>query len=276
MVVSAGDPKLLEDVESFLLEIPLTATTVQDSKTTPAPANHGTFPESGLSDSDITRHAKRLLRYTMTSETDSPARRAAARVIASQQTAERRIPVSTQPRSSSIPKIASKISSPPPPVYSPVPQSVLTEIMDSRPEPAPTPPPRTSVTISPPASAESSPPSVPSQFPLWIQRISITEVSTVRAGISSYSVYTCVATTPGFSPIVAKRRFRDFVALRQSLLSQQRHSLAVIPDLPEKRILGNFNHDFLERRKMALQGFMETVRSSDPFNAALIKFLVAG
>ena len=247
-----------------------------EASTTKSAPSQGTFPESGMSDSDIVRHAKRLLRHTVSSEPDSPARRAAARVLASHQPAERRAPVSAQQRSSSLPKTASKISSPPPPIYSPVPQSVLTEIMDARPEPTPTPPPRTSATISPSASTESSPASVPSQFPLWIQRISVTEVSTVRAGISSYSVYTCVATTPGFSPIVAKRRFRDFVALRQSLVSQQRHSLAVIPDLPEKRIIGNFNHDFLERRKMALQGFLETVRSSDPFNAALIKFLVAG
>lgn len=59
------------------------------------------------------------------------------------------------------------------------------------------------------------------------------------------------------------RRFSDFEHLLKSLQEVEEYAAYQFPILPEKRILGNLDDKFIEKRRVELEGFLRVLVSMD-------------
>ena len=59
------------------------------------------------------------------------------------------------------------------------------------------------------------------------------------------------------------RRFSDFEYLLTSLQEKEETKNYCLPTLPEKRIIGNLDADFIEKRRVELEGFLRVLVSLD-------------
>lgn len=59
------------------------------------------------------------------------------------------------------------------------------------------------------------------------------------------------------------RRFSDFEYLLSKLKEQPEYANYVFPQLPEKRIIGNMDEKFIERRRVELEGFLRVLIQTD-------------
>ena len=85
-----------------------------------------------------------------------------------------------------------------------------------------------------------------------------------------------------------QKRFSDFEALRNAVVAQRKagSTALAVPALPEKKVVGasaaharrssraagNFQSAFLERRRLALQAFLQELLSQDPNDKLLAQF----
>ena len=87
----------------------------------------------------------------------------------------------------------------------------------------------------------------------------------IADGLGSYVTYTVNTSTTNekysYSQCVVIRRYSDFLWLHDVLASD--YPYCIIPPMPEKSVVNNFDIDFVEIRRAALQSFIREV-SQDP------------
>lgn len=94
--------------------------------------------------------------------------------------------------------------------------------------------------------------------------IAITETQTVSSGyfgMSSYTLYKLETrcSLPGYDPNVmysALRRFSDFTWLHDKLSATEAYKGFIIPSLPQKKYIFNFDPNFIEQRKNELEEYL--------------------
>jgi sorting nexin-1/2 len=75
-------------------------------------------------------------------------------------------------------------------------------------------------------------------------------------GVTKYTTYRITTTVMG-SATSCRHRFSEFVALRGALVDV--HPGVVVPPLPDKGVVGRFTHDFVEKRRVQLEAFLQRV-----------------
>ncbi|KAJ1926388.1 hypothetical protein IWQ60_003832 [Tieghemiomyces parasiticus] len=99
----------------------------------------------------------------------------------------------------------------------------------------------------------------PDPQPIFATEITVTDPVRVGFGLQSYVVFKCRAIRPDGTEVSVRRRYTDFENLRRVLARCYRPFRKGIPRLPEKKVIGNFERDFLERRQHGLQYFLSYV-----------------
>ena len=75
-------------------------------------------------------------------------------------------------------------------------------------------------------------------------------------GVTKYTTFRITTTVMG-SATSCRHRFSEFVALRGALVDV--HPGVVVPPLPDKGVVGRFTHDFVEKRRVQLEAFLQRV-----------------
>ncbi|KAJ1977976.1 hypothetical protein H4R35_002085 [Dimargaris xerosporica] len=89
--------------------------------------------------------------------------------------------------------------------------------------------------------------------PLFATEVTVTDPIRVGFSLNSYVVYKCRAKRPDGTEMVVHRRYTDFENLRRALARAYRAFRRGIPKMPEKKVVGNFDREFLEHRQHELQ-----------------------
>ncbi|OLY81771.1 Sorting nexin MVP1 [Smittium mucronatum] len=89
--------------------------------------------------------------------------------------------------------------------------------------------------------------------------VRIVSHSIVRRGIDTFAQYTIIARKSSGGNITVLRRYSDFVNLRFMLTVEYPLFRTRIPKLPPKRVLRNFDPQFLQKREQSLQYFLAYV-----------------
>ncbi|RKP39944.1 hypothetical protein BJ085DRAFT_34964 [Dimargaris cristalligena] len=94
---------------------------------------------------------------------------------------------------------------------------------------------------------------------IFATQVTVTNPVRIGFGLNSYIVYKCRAIKTDGSEAVVHRRYTDFENLRKVLTKYFRAFRKGIPKLPEKKVIGNFEREFLEHRQHGLQYFLSYV-----------------
>ncbi|KAL1915505.1 uncharacterized protein VTP21DRAFT_6629 [Calcarisporiella thermophila] len=95
---------------------------------------------------------------------------------------------------------------------------------------------------------------------VFAQEVTVGEPLKVGDGYRGYIVYTCTVKNNTGANIVVRKRYSDFVALRNALLKQYPFlKKSGLPHLPPKRVVGKFNVKFIEHRRGELEYFLSYV-----------------
>ncbi|KAJ1985020.1 hypothetical protein H4R34_000277 [Dimargaris verticillata] len=89
--------------------------------------------------------------------------------------------------------------------------------------------------------------------PLFATEVTVTDPIRVGFSLNSYVVYKCRAQRPDGTEVAVHRRYTDFENLRRALARAYRPFRRGIPKMPEKKVVGNFDREFLEHRQHELQ-----------------------
>ncbi|ORX51881.1 hypothetical protein DM01DRAFT_1336878 [Hesseltinella vesiculosa] len=81
----------------------------------------------------------------------------------------------------------------------------------------------------------------------------------IGIGYGSYICYSCTVFSNKGAPITVRKRYSDFVVLRQQLLKHYPHLKASVPKLPPKKVVGKFTPTFVEQRRRELEYFFKYV-----------------
>jgi len=81
----------------------------------------------------------------------------------------------------------------------------------------------------------------------------------MKAKFGAYVVYDCEVTTRIGPVIVLRRRYTDFIKLRDELRRSFPLLRQTIPQLPPKNVISKFEPHFLDRRRARLQYWLKTV-----------------
>eukprot|EP00039_Didymoeca_costata_P011045 m.151718 g.151718 ORF g.151718 m.151718 type:complete len:350 (+) comp15043_c0_seq5:264-1313(+) len=89
----------------------------------------------------------------------------------------------------------------------------------------------------------------------------VAEPQTARTGnvLAVYTVYNVVGLKKSGEMIEAMRRYTDFQTLRKVLCRQYPALRELLPQLPEKKVIGKFKSAFLERRRAGLEQLLKSV-----------------
>lgn len=92
----------------------------------------------------------------------------------------------------------------------------------------------------------------------WCRNVMIGEY-TIITGMNKirFVVWTICITTKDHARIIIRKRYNEFVTLRQALVRDGLHQM--IPQLPIKSALLNFDPQFLERRRNGLEFFLSSI-----------------
>lgn len=96
--------------------------------------------------------------------------------------------------------------------------------------------------------------------PLWARVVRIpshTLVAGTVRGVGDYVVWTCCVDTLDGGTIVLRKRYSEFVTLREELAATFPRSVGSLPTLPPKSLLKKFQEGFLERRRAGLEFFLK-------------------
>ena len=81
----------------------------------------------------------------------------------------------------------------------------------------------------------------------------------IGIGYGSYICYSCTVFSNKGAPITVRKRYSDFVVLRQQLVKYYPHLKSSIPKLPPKKVVGKFTPTFVEQRRRELEYFFKYV-----------------
>ncbi|KAI8374389.1 uncharacterized protein BYT42DRAFT_576185 [Radiomyces spectabilis] len=81
----------------------------------------------------------------------------------------------------------------------------------------------------------------------------------IGIGYGSYICYSCTILSSKGPPIVVRKRYSDFVCLREALVKQYPHMKNSIPKLPPKKVVGKFTPTFVEQRRRELEYFFKYI-----------------
>ncbi|OBZ84296.1 PX domain-containing protein YPT35 [Choanephora cucurbitarum] len=81
----------------------------------------------------------------------------------------------------------------------------------------------------------------------------------IGAGYGSYICYNCTVLSDKGTPITVRKRYSDFVDLREDLVKQYPMLKRSIPKLPPKKVVGKFTPSFVEQRRKDLEYFFKYV-----------------
>ncbi|CAO3653961.1 unnamed protein product [Mucor hiemalis] len=81
----------------------------------------------------------------------------------------------------------------------------------------------------------------------------------IGVGYGSYICYSCTITSDKGAPITVRKRYSDFVDLREELISQYPNLKKSLPKLPPKKVVGKFTPTFVEQRRRELEYFFKYV-----------------
>ncbi|KAI8641564.1 hypothetical protein BD408DRAFT_388755 [Parasitella parasitica] len=78
-------------------------------------------------------------------------------------------------------------------------------------------------------------------------------------GYGSYICYSCTILSDKGAPITVRKRYSDFVELREELVKQYPALKRSIPKLPPKKVVGKFTPTFVEQRRRDLEYFFKYI-----------------
>ncbi|GAA5795898.1 hypothetical protein HPULCUR_001262 [Helicostylum pulchrum] len=81
----------------------------------------------------------------------------------------------------------------------------------------------------------------------------------IGVGYGSYICYSCTILSDKGAPITVRKRYSDFVELREELVKQYPTLKRSIPKLPPKKVVGKFTPTFVEQRRRELEYFFKFV-----------------
>ncbi|CAO3615241.1 unnamed protein product [Cunninghamella echinulata] len=81
----------------------------------------------------------------------------------------------------------------------------------------------------------------------------------IGVGYGSYICYSCTVFSNKGTPITVRKRYSDFVEIRQRLVKQYPHLKSSIPKLPPKKVVGKFTPTFVEQRRRDLEYFFKYI-----------------
>ncbi|ORY96160.1 hypothetical protein BCR43DRAFT_563542 [Syncephalastrum racemosum] len=81
----------------------------------------------------------------------------------------------------------------------------------------------------------------------------------IGAGYGSYICYNCTILSDKGPPITVRKRYSDFVDLREELVRNFPRLKKSIPKLPPKKVVGKFTPSFVEQRRRDLEYFFKYV-----------------
>ncbi|KAG2200933.1 hypothetical protein INT47_003168 [Mucor saturninus] len=81
----------------------------------------------------------------------------------------------------------------------------------------------------------------------------------IGVGYGSYICYSCTILSDKGAPITVRKRYSDFVELREELIKQYPTLKRSIPKLPPKKVVGKFTPTFVEQRRRELEYFFKFV-----------------
>ncbi|KAL9539643.1 hypothetical protein MBANPS3_010145 [Mucor bainieri] len=81
----------------------------------------------------------------------------------------------------------------------------------------------------------------------------------IGVGYGSYICYSCTILSDKGAPITVRKRYSDFVELREELVRQYPTLKRSIPKLPPKKVVGKFTPTFVEQRRRDLEYFFKYV-----------------
>ncbi|KAG2176520.1 hypothetical protein INT44_007183 [Umbelopsis vinacea] len=81
----------------------------------------------------------------------------------------------------------------------------------------------------------------------------------IGVGYGSYVCYSCTVYSTKGASITARKRYSDFVQLRESLVLHYPRLKNNLPKLPPKKVVGKFTPAFIEKRRRELEYFLKYV-----------------
>ncbi|CDH58696.1 predicted protein [Lichtheimia corymbifera JMRC:FSU:9682] len=81
----------------------------------------------------------------------------------------------------------------------------------------------------------------------------------IGVGYGSYICYSCTVLSDKGPPISVRKRYSDFVELREELVRRYPRLKSSIPKLPPKKVVGKFTPAFVEQRRRDLEYFFKYV-----------------
>ncbi|KAI9281613.1 Phox homologous domain-containing protein [Sporodiniella umbellata] len=81
----------------------------------------------------------------------------------------------------------------------------------------------------------------------------------IGVGYGSYICYSCTLFSDKGTPITVRKRYSDFVELREDLITHYAYLKKSIPKLPPKKVVGKFTPTFVEQRRKELEYFFKYV-----------------
>lgn len=108
---------------------------------------------------------------------------------------------------------------------------------------------------------------------LWARSVRVTDyviVAGSRTRAGAYVLWSCYIETLEGAQFVVRRRYSDFVTLRDRLKVTFPRSLASLPALPPKSVVWKFRPAFLETRRQGLSYFLSCVLLNPEFAGSTI------
>ncbi|KAG1336723.1 hypothetical protein G6F63_009397 [Rhizopus arrhizus] len=81
----------------------------------------------------------------------------------------------------------------------------------------------------------------------------------IGVGYGSYICYSCTIFSDKGTPITVRKRYSDFVELREELIKNYNYLRKSIPKLPPKKVVGKFTPAFVEQRRRELEYFFKYI-----------------
>ncbi|KAM3584676.1 hypothetical protein VKS41_003483 [Umbelopsis sp. WA50703] len=92
----------------------------------------------------------------------------------------------------------------------------------------------------------------------------------IGVGYGSYVCYSCTIFSSKGASISARKRYSDFVQLRESLIEHYPRLKSNIPKLPPKKVVGKFTPAFIEKRRRELEYFLKYVSLHPTLGSSMV------
>ncbi|PWW73322.1 PX-domain-containing protein [Tuber magnatum] len=103
---------------------------------------------------------------------------------------------------------------------------------------------------------------------LWARSAKVVDyviVAGSRTRVGAYVAWNCSIETFGGARVTVRKRYSEFVTLRDMLRETFPRSLASLPTLPPKSVVSKFRPEFLEARRQGLSYFLSCILLNPEF-----------